>query len=127
MDIVVCKHNRIRTVSPPYVFYVGRSQLQRHYGTDRCLTALSNPFTLAPGGDREEVIASYRRWLWSKVLEHDDEVVNALEVLSVGYQQHGKLRLVCHCAPRPCHADIIKACLEWLMAGDTPKGGDTDV
>lgn len=120
MDIEVHKHNRIRT-EPPYVFYVGRSQLQRYYGTDRCLSALGNPFTLAPGGDREEVIASYRKWLWHKVLEHDDPVVGGLEILGAAYQQHGKLRLVCHCVsetapfqePMVCHAQVIARCLRW--------------
>jgi len=112
MNIKVAKHKRVRT-EPNYVYYVGRSNVNRYYGADHCLHALGNPFKMGPGGERAEVIAKYRVWLWQKLQAADPKVLKALETLERAYKRHGRLVLVCHCAPLACHADIIKACLEW--------------
>ena len=114
MDIKVAKHKHIRT-EPAYVFYVGRSNVKRYYGPDRCLTALGNPNPLRHEADREKVVQEYRAWLWNKVQAADPQVLRALQVLQDAYETHGRLVLVCHCAPLTCHADIIKACLEWRI------------
>src|SRR5260370_31092960 len=48
-----------------------------------------NPFRIGPDGDRAAVIAKYQRWL---------------------ADQHHLLRgrdLVCWCAPRACHGDLL--------------------
>ena len=103
LNIEICEHGDIDTESP-YVFYVGRDQLQQFYGAGRCLSALGNPFTLG------DAVAHYRRWLWHKLQRHDLDILRALDILETAYQQYGKLRLVCSCTP--CHGDVIKACLE---------------
>jgi hypothetical protein len=54
-----------------------------------------NPFVIGPDGDREEVISKYRYWI-----EDQPELLAALPELK------GK-RLVCYCAPKPCHGDVL--------------------
>lgn len=54
-----------------------------------------NPFVIGKNGDRAEVIEKYRWWLM-----HSPELIDALPELK------GKT-LGCHCAPLPCHGDIL--------------------
>ena len=54
-----------------------------------------NPFVIGRDGDRAEVIEKYRQWLFE----------NPLRDAEVRYL-FGK-HLVCHCAPEPCHADVL--------------------
>ena len=54
-----------------------------------------NPFRIGPDGDRAAVIAKYERWLAD---QHD--LLRALDEL------RGR-NLVCFCAPRPCHGDLL--------------------
>jgi hypothetical protein len=58
-----------------------------------------NPFVIGPDGNRVEVIKKYRAWITS-----DDRVAVALR-----HNLHllrGR-RLVCWCAPAPCHGDVL--------------------
>ena len=54
-----------------------------------------NPFVIGADGTREEVIAQYRDWILTR-----DELLESLGELE------GK-DLVCYCAPKPCHGDIL--------------------
>ncbi len=54
-----------------------------------------NPFRIGPDGDRAAVIAKYERWLADQ-----HHLLRALDEL------HGR-DLVCFCAPRPCHGDLL--------------------
>lgn len=91
---------------------------------------LGNPFLLGTEGDREEVLFVYEMWLYNalngygklrKILLDKPAVVapsykypTPLEVRTEFNRirdllQSGKnIRLVCWCAPLPCHANIIK-------------------
>lgn len=53
-----------------------------------------NPFVVYKDGSREEIIAKYREWLLGS------------ELLSDLHELTGK-DLVCWCAPKPCHADVL--------------------
>ncbi len=55
-----------------------------------------NPFVIGKDGNREEVIAKYLVW----IMGQPDKVAQAKLELA------GK-DLVCFCAPRPCHGDIL--------------------
>lgn len=72
-----------------------------HRGTD-----WASPFTVGPDGDRSEVIARYRRYLFG---ERPDLVARLDEL-------RGK-RLACWCPPKPCHGDALVA---ELVALDAP-------
>jgi len=54
-----------------------------------------NPFTIGVDGDRQEVIAKYTQWLFENPLpQHQVQWL---------WGRH----LLCHCAPKPCHADVL--------------------
>jgi hypothetical protein len=55
-----------------------------------------NPFRIGPNGDRTAVIAKHERWLAD---QHD--LLRALDEL------RGR-DLVCFCAPRACHGDLLR-------------------
>lgn len=81
--------NRADPMRPRDAVYVGRP------------TKWGNPFSIGRdnNGDyhsRDQVIELYRKWL----LAHPERVFVARHEL------RGK-HLVCWCAPRPCHADIL--------------------
>ena len=73
-------------------------------------TPLGNPYTRQKHG--EEALALYRRWLWSRIQERDPKVMRALRAI------RADLHLVCSCAPRPCHADVIVRAWEWLRRSE---------
>lgn len=61
-----------------------------------------NPFVIGPDGDRATVIARHARWL-----RDQHHLLRALPEL------RGRT-LVCFCAPRPCHGDLL-----WRLANGT--------
>ncbi|MHB8255399.1 MAG: DUF4326 domain-containing protein [Acidiferrobacter sp.] len=67
---------------------------------------LGNPYALGADGDRAIVIAHYRDWLLARIDERDPVVITALLGIRDGQA------LICHCAPLPCHADVIAEALE---------------
>lgn len=69
-------------------------------------TPLGNPFRREQYGD--EAIEMYRRWLWERVRANDKAVLRQLR--SIGTET----AVVCSCAPRPCHADVVVRCWRWL-------------
>lgn len=54
-----------------------------------------NPFVIGKDGTREQVVAAYTQWLGTQ-----PALVASLSEL------HGK-HLVCWCAPKACHADVL--------------------
>ena len=76
-------------------------------------SVLGNPFKLGKDGDRQEVIAKYRRWLWEEIKKRErvyKELVGLVE-----FERHASdIQLACHCYPQACHADILVKALEWL-------------
>ena len=54
-----------------------------------------NPFRIGPDGDRAAVIAKYELWLADQ-----HQLLRALD-------EFRGCDLVCFCAPRPCHGDLL--------------------
>lgn len=52
------------------------------------------------GKDRNEVIEKYRKYILSRYLDEKDSLARDIVELE------GK-DLVCWCAPKPCHADVL--------------------
>jgi hypothetical protein len=65
-----------------------------------------NPFVVGRDGDRAEVVARYRRWLWREIQARPGfgQLVREL---------HGR-DLCCCCAPLPCHGDVLAAAAAYL-------------
>jgi hypothetical protein len=78
--------NRYRGAIPPDAIYIGRP------------SRWGNPFVVGRDGTREEVIARYRAWLLDQ------------PALRQQVRQHLAGRdLVCFCAPKACHGDVLLA------------------
>lgn len=75
-------------VIPPGAVYIGRG-----HGS-----IWGNPFVIGADGTREEVIQKYAAWAFST----PELIVKAKEDL-VGKD------LVCFCAPKACHGDVLMA------------------
>lgn len=73
-------------------------------------SALGNPFVISRDGNRTEVIAKYRRWLWERLQTpgsaQEHELLRLLE-----RAQGGDLELLCWCHPLPCHAEVVREAL----------------
>lgn len=65
---------------------------------------LANPFRIGKDGNRDRVISKYKR-LFQRRLKEESGFAGAIERL------RGKT-LVCWCAPKPCHGDVIIEYLE---------------
>jgi hypothetical protein len=75
---------------------------------------LGNPFSSKTGTkaqvvvkDRETAVAAYRDWLNEKIRVMNRPVIEELNRLHALAKQ-GELNLVCFCAPKACHGDVIK-------------------
>ena len=75
-------------------------------------SVLGNPFTIGHDGTRDEVITKYRRWLWDHMIPGSD-VLAEIDRLAEKFIDQRGLTLVCWCAPKACHADVIAAAVEW--------------
>lgn len=78
-------------------------------------TALGNPFALVNGEqDRDYAIDKYKEWLW-KQIKHDGPERKMLMHLVAKFKKEGELNLICYCAPKRCHAEVIKAAIMWII------------
>jgi len=69
-------------------------------------TPFGNPFAIGQDGDRETVIEKFRSYLERESEDGSSRIVDALRGL------REDTALVCSCAPRPCHGEVIRAA--WL-------------
>ena len=82
---------------------------------------LGNPFKLECESNRDAVIARYEVWLRERIAARDRRVCDELNRLYVIARDSiardaGLLELVCWCAPKRCHAEVIrKVLLEVLL------------
>lgn len=98
---VINRHHFRGKAWPKPAVYIGRG------------TPLGNPFTVAEHG--LDALDLYRRWLWDRIKARDRAVLQALR--SITARHH----LVCSCAPRPCHGDVVVAAWRWLHERDGGK------
>lgn len=66
------------------------------------LTIFGNPFVVGRDGDRAECIAKYKTWLPTQP-----------KIMALLPQLRGHT-LGCHCAPLPCHGDVLAALADAL-------------
>ena len=74
-------------------------------------SALGNPFRLYREEDRAAVIRDYEDWLAEQLLDPSSPASIEIHRLA-GLARRQELCLVCFCAPKACHADIIKRTIE---------------
>lgn len=88
MDVINRHH--IKGPWPCECVYIGRG------------TPLGNPFRVTEDLSREEAIEAYDGWLREKVAQGDPVILTALRGLKK------ESRLVCSCAPLPCHGSVVQ-------------------
>lgn len=77
-------------------------------------SALGNPYTLAEHGPK--ALPLYEAWLRGKIAEGDAAVLAMLRKIGP------ETGLICSCAPKVCHADIIALVFdEWSGKGEDPE------
>ena len=76
-------------------------------------TIIGNPFKLEEY-PRWKSLKLYREWLWRKINDKNSNVLEHLHRLA-RVAITNDLYLVCCCKPLPCHGDIVKSALEWLI------------
>ena len=80
-------------------------------------TEWGNPYPIGTRfGSRAEVIERYRRDLWRRIRSGD------LPLAKLAAVAH--LRMACHCAPLPCHAEVLARAARWAAA-ELEKGSET--
>ena len=68
---------------------------------------LGNPFYMKDESKRNEVCDKYEEYFYNKLIYKDD-VLDLLRNMINIYKKYGKLRLFCWCAPKRCHAEVIR-------------------
>lgn len=72
---------------------------------------LGNPYPITVQHDRDMVIDMYEQHINQAIDRCDPKIINELNRLMDKLRTKGSLDLMCFCAPRRCHGDIIKALL----------------
>lgn len=80
----------------PYDFHIDRR------------VPVGNPYLLKNEEDRDLVCDYYEEHFYRMIFYGNIEFRNYLYMLKDVYEQYGKLRLFCWCAPKRCHGDVIK-------------------
>jgi len=81
------------------VLYIGR-----YNAKSGCASPLANPFVIGADGDRDQVIARYRRWLWQQISAKNPAILRELSRIN------DDTVFVCWCSPEACHADVL---MDW--------------
>ncbi len=76
-------------------------------------TEWGNPFIVGRDGTRAQVIARYRADLWRRIRAGKIDLT-ALAALK------GR-DLACHCAPLPCHGEVLARAAAWAAAELRPR------
>lgn len=90
------------------VIYIGLDY--PHLGLS--LHPLACPFEIGPDGDRQTVIAKYKKWLWEAIQQKKAAYYMLLDLAQ--RSQKEDLKLACFCKPADCHGDVIVAAIDWL-------------
>ncbi len=77
---------------------------------------LANPYTDKKNArqqrirvaNRHEAVEKYRVWLWERICADDQQVLAELQRVTP------TTALVCWCAPKRCHGEIISSAAAWL-------------
>ena len=90
-------YNKARGDAPEGAIYVGRG------------TPWGNPFKMKNSSDleRDRVCDEHRRWLWEQIKAGAVK----LEDLASLHEKD----LVCHCAPKRCHAETLLKAAAWAV------------
>lgn len=98
----------------PAARYVGRSSRRRMHGTTSGQApTLHNPYGLLQGQrTRTQAIQLYTHYIVRRLLHRNAiKVQRELLALAGTGLRFGVVYVVCHCAPLPCHGDVLRRLL----------------
>lgn len=86
-------------------------------------SVLGNPYKLDKAkahdeGERNKVLNNYKCWLWSEIKKQREVWMELRRLARIA--QTEDLHLLCWCAPQSCHAEGIRAAIEWVLREDGP-------
>lgn len=116
LPVVVNRHH-LKGRWPEGCVYVGRTskvwnEIRRKQPHVDDGTALGNPFTR--WHYPKDALDRYARWLWKQMNAVGSPVLEALGLI------YPDSLIVCGCAPKPCHADVVVGAWCFLRYGEVP-------
>ena len=119
MGQILAKHGRSNDAPFLLVSDFGDNYLYCGWGNKRLgleSSPLANPYTFhanARAGrirvaNREVAVEMYRKWLWERICANDQLVLAELR------RVRPTTALVCWCAPKLCHCEVISRAVDWL-------------
>ncbi len=75
---------------------------------------LGNPHYMANEGQRAAVVEAFRQELW-KQLQRDTPQRREIERLARLHMAGEDINLICCCAPKSCHGDVVKRAILWMV------------
>lgn len=104
-EIEVVNFYQVGKVIPENGVYIGRANKSLNLEGSK----FANPFPMKDKTEEERirVISEYKKWIWQKVL---DKQITKEDLFNLK-----RKKLVCYCAPKSCHGDVVKALVEYVM------------
>ena len=96
--------------------YIGRAMPS--YGLKQ--SPLANQWKLGSLASSEEILTNYRRWLWEEIKAKGKTWLELQRIVKL-VMSGQNVKLICWCKnpasgkDNPCHGDIVKAALEWMI------------
>lgn len=102
-EIKVANFYTLNKVIPEDGVYIGRASSK--HGLPQSIFA--NPYPVLTPEERDTSIEKYRKWLWNQILDGN--------ITKDDLRELNNKTLVCYCAPKPCHGNVVKSVVEYLM------------
>jgi len=107
--------NKISVVNKKSWKSISENQVEFYIGRP---SPFGNPYVIGKDGDRNEVILKYYKEFFVPMWQNDVYFKSLIYIIaSIAAIPGNQIVLVCWCAPEPCHGDIIKKCINYLLEG----------
>jgi ribA/ribD-fused uncharacterized protein len=113
---VLNKHNLLPNQTG---IYIGRGS---PLGNPICIEGMSNhPSCKKVVKTRGEAISEFEKYLREEIWSGNPEICNAVNGLIIDRLNDREINLICFCAPKPCHGEVVKKfveeqkyCINWF-------------
>ncbi len=127
-SIPAIKHRMRNDAAKMLECYLGNNYMYCGWGNKRLgleTSPLANPYTNKSNAragrirvaSRDSAVEMYRVSLWERICADDRQVLEKL------HQITPTTALVCWCAPKRCHCEVIYSAADWLRQKSEPEGG----
>lgn len=114
---MIAVKNKYKSKPGPNDIYIGRGSILGNPFTHFDLSKTKAEFHCAT---REESINSFEKYIIQKIQNKDSKICSELNRI---YKRalEGDVNLVCFCAPKSCHGDVLKKIIEEKLASQNSK------